>query len=198
MTQLYLAAVIQAIQMEGWTGLFIVKRTLSNSQEEGRILFINGQMQESRAERRTGFAAFTYLCAWENYEISYYTPDGEQPSLDPLSLSEEKHTSAAIPLSPVTVVAQMGQPNSKGEQTESSIPCLYASVPFHSKYKPSIALQIIEKLGLTRGHRRLFLLIDGKRSVSDLARLMGCTSDEAYQLLLGLERATVIRLTKKV
>jgi len=47
-------------------------------------------------------------------------------------------------------------------------------------------------MGLSRAHRRLFLLIDGKRSIDELAPLIGRTPDEVSELLRDLEHASVI------
>jgi hypothetical protein len=57
----------------------------------------------------------------------------------------------------------------------------------------SAALRYLEKVKLSRAHRRLFLLIDGKRSVPDLAHLMSKVPSEVYRLLYDLERAGLIR-----
>jgi hypothetical protein len=49
------------------------------------------------------------------------------------------------------------------------------------------------RLGLTRIHRQLFLLIDGQRSVPELIILIGHRTDEVDTLLDDLERAGLIR-----
>jgi hypothetical protein len=46
---------------------------------------------------------------------------------------------------------------------------------------------------LTRLHRQLFLLVDGQRTVPQLARLTGRTRGEIEVLLADLERANFIR-----
>ena len=55
------------------------------------------------------------------------------------------------------------------------------------------ALSLIEKAALSRAHRRLYLLIDGHRSSTELARLMGRSQNDIDTLLHDLERAWVIR-----
>jgi hypothetical protein len=54
-------------------------------------------------------------------------------------------------------------------------------------------LPYFNKLGLTRMHRQLFLLIDGNRTVPELIRLMGHRTDEFDALLADLERAGLVR-----
>ncbi len=67
---------------------------------------------------------------------------------------------------------------------------------FHRLQEGPTALHYIEQIKLSRVHRRLFLLIDGKRSVPDLAHLMGKPPEEIYPLLSDLERAGLIRRTE--
>src|SRR5437899_3071292 len=57
------------------------------------------------------------------------------------------------------------------------------------------ALVWIERMGLSRAHRRLFLLIDGYRILPELVRLMGRREDEVNALLRDLEGADLIRQT---
>lgn len=49
------------------------------------------------------------------------------------------------------------------------------------------------RMGLSRVHWHLFLLIDGQRSVSQLARLLGRNMQETGTLLFELERAHLIQ-----
>ncbi len=54
------------------------------------------------------------------------------------------------------------------------------------------ALVWIERSGLSRAHRQLFLLIDGHRTKAELIRLTGRGEGEVYVLLRDLEVAGVI------
>jgi DNA-binding IclR family transcriptional regulator len=66
----------------------------------------------------------------------------------------------------------------------------------HRLQEGPAALQHIEQMKLSRTHRRLFLLIDGKRPAPDLAHLMGKAPEEVYRLLYDLERAGLIKHTE--
>jgi hypothetical protein len=68
-------------------------------------------------------------------------------------------------------------------------------IPYRLQEGPA-ALQYIEQMKLSRTHRRLFLLIDGKRPAPDLAHLMGKAPEEIYQLLYDLERTGLIKRTE--
>lgn len=67
---------------------------------------------------------------------------------------------------------------------------------FHRLQEGPTALNYIEQIKLSRVHRRLFLLIDGKRSIPDLAHLMGKPPEEIYPLLSDMERAGLIQRTE--
>lgn len=54
-------------------------------------------------------------------------------------------------------------------------------------------MHLIEQMGLSRAHRRLFLLIDGRRTPQELVRLMAQDPAEVYRLLKDLERAGVVQ-----
>jgi Mn-dependent DtxR family transcriptional regulator len=56
------------------------------------------------------------------------------------------------------------------------------------------AVGMIERAGLPRTYRKLILLIDGQRSIGELAITMNCQPSEMKQMLQELERLTVIRV----
>lgn len=201
MTQ-QLATVVQSIQVEGRTGLLMVRRGQGDSREEGTILFTNGKMQEARAGKRTSFAAFKYLCTWESYESSFRTPDGQtrlftQSSPSTYSASMSPITPIPVqndPPTPTTPTAPQTDPLNFTIQplTDSFTIDPYASIPCQSGYSLATALQIIENAGLTRAHRRLFLLINGERSIRELARITTSNEFDIYQKLQDIEKTKIV------
>jgi hypothetical protein len=196
MMQQQLATIIQRIQMESRSGLLIVKRGKESNKEEGTILFINGKMEEARAGRRTKFDAFKYLCTWEQYEFSFNAPDGRtllfsSPSPAPKAYQLPPST-PSIPLARLSTPLQLKPAMVEKETPESTV-----LIPHHSRKRLAEGLQVIEKMGLTRGHRRLFLLINGERSVVELARLTASNKDELCQRLHDLEDAAVVYMLEK-
>ena len=192
MVQEQLATIIQRIQMENRNGLLLVKRGEGSNLEEGTILFVNGKMEDARAGRRTKFDAFKYLCTWEHYEFSFRTPDGKSllfSSPPSFSSTTREYKALHTPLSPLTPPTPL-QLNPLAVRRPAE-----ELVPYHSRNQLSEALVVIEKMGLSRGHRRLFLLINGERSVSELARLTASAEDEVYQRLQDLEKAAVVHMT---
>jgi len=66
-------------------------------------------------------------------------------------------------------------------------------VPYRTQL-PESALRIIERTGLSRTHRHLFLLVDGRRSTTELTRLIGKKEQELADLLDDLQRAALVRV----
>jgi hypothetical protein len=64
----------------------------------------------------------------------------------------------------------------------------------HATGSMNDVLRILDQQGLSRTHRRLFLLINGQRSIKDLAALIGRTLGETATMLADLERASLIQL----
>jgi hypothetical protein len=78
------------------------------------------------------------------------------------------------------------------DRLESPYPLAYG-VP-----RPTVDLEEatkrIEQAGLSRTHRRLYLLIDGHRSAIELIPLIGKQAEEVRNMLYDLEWLGVIRI----
>lgn len=198
-----LANIIQMLQARRETGQLTVKHGRGIGTEEGTIVFENGKIVEARIGRRVGSDVFNRMSRWENctcrfarfIDISTETPEtfpGIYAEMSP-SVSTDPSLSKTVPLDqlkgPNSGSLNSGNPNS-GSLTFDPI------VPYPASQHLE-ALQKIEHQGLSRAHRRLFLLIDGQRSLSDLIRLMNKKQDEVYELLQDLERGAIIRIMRK-
>ncbi|GCE23681.1 hypothetical protein [Dictyobacter kobayashii] len=53
-------------------------------------------------------------------------------------------------------------------------------------------LAYMEQVGLTREHRRLYMLIDGQRTTHELISLMGKNPEKILELLNDLERTGLV------
>ena len=71
-------------------------------------------------------------------------------------------------------------------------PTEWLSTPYRTRHIED-GMHLIEQMGLSRTHRRLFLLIDGGRTVKELIRLMSHDPEDVQKLLQDLERAGVIQ-----
>lgn len=201
-----LVTFIQSIQLRRGSGLLSVKRGEGASVEEGSIVFVNGQVTEAKVGRYTGSEAFNRLSTWENCHFSFVLQPSSQA--ERLNLAHTD-TMGSLPSAVELDMLSNTQPLSpvlEGSRKDPETPpyfAQFASTEEHYFYlsgagvprpgrRLSAALQMIDLMGLSRAHRRLFLLIDGKRSIDELAPLIGRTPDEVSELLRDLERASVI------
>lgn len=70
---------------------------------------------------------------------------------------------------------------------------LRPAIAAYSKESTDAVMRILDQQGLSRTHRRLFLLIDGRRSIKELATLISRTAGETATMLADLERAGLIQ-----
>lgn len=184
-----LANVIQVIQLGRKTGTLTAERDSSSGLEHGIIFFVNGQVARASVHQLEGTAAFNRLNTWSACRFTF-TPStspattAKLPTVQPgHNADQEMNRDAARP-------GTEDQTLKAGASYAQHAPGVH--VPFQHRALDE-ALQMIERANLSRAHRRLYLLIDGHRSSSELARLMGRSLSEIDALLQDLERAGVIR-----
>ncbi len=164
--------------------------------EEGSIVFANGQVSQARAGRRRGAEALNWLSTWESCHCVFVPAgDGVQANQAPQSAQgRAAATNGHAPLTPnpLRTTPQAPLPPSLMEENR------WAGVPTFSAPYPTRPLdegvRLIEQYGLSRTHCQLFYLVDGRRSIVDLVRLMRKRGSEIYELLGDLERVRVIRI----
>jgi hypothetical protein len=213
-----LVTFIQSIQLRRGSGLLSAKRGEGNSVEEGSITFVNGQVTDAKVGRYTGSEAFNRLSTWENCHFSFVLHRSSQEAHPDLTHTDELASisstverfpdTQSLSLDPVERFPDTQSLSPVPERNRSSnpeTPPMFSQLTFKQGYlylggtgvprpgrRLSAALQMIDLMGLSRAHRRLFLLIDGKRSIDELAPLIGRTPEEVSELLRDLERASVI------
>jgi hypothetical protein len=206
-----LVGVIQSIQVEQGSGVLIVRRGEGGTLEEGTVIFVNGQMTQATIGRRSNKDALNWLSTWEQCRY-IFLPSGATrerpetpverntppPILSNLSGNSRPQVTDALPRVPISPLRK--QPKSAEIVPSSQRGPLMDEenqVPPLPIFSLDEALRRIERGKLTRSHRQLFLLVDGQRSPLELARLIGKSRGEAYELLRDLERAGVISLGGK-
>jgi len=210
-----LVSVISYIQRSRRNGVLTAKRGEGNTLEEGTIVFANGQVSRVSVGRRRGSAALNWLSTWGRCRFLFVPAFSEagvhlhQPSLpakgiatSPLALGPPQHktyTRLPDPHTPVPSSLEgqegprvAGEWERTGKQERTDTPA--SAAPYPTK-QIDVALRLIEQQGLSRVHRQLFYLVDGRRSIIELGRLMGKRESEIYKLLGDLERIHTIRIT---
>jgi uncharacterized protein DUF4388 len=198
-----LANVIQVIQLGRKSGTLIVERGSGNSLEYGTVYFVNGLMTQASAHQLRGLAAFQWLNTWGSCRFTFTPSESAATttklhSLRPDQIPASEHETFQDTGPTMRIQAQakafldshtdnnLDQPHDLSLQTPSG------SIPSQVRSLEDAVLRI-ERMQLSRAHRRLFLLIDGHRTTTDLARLMGRRQVEVDALLQDLERADVIK-----
>ncbi len=192
-----LADIIHIIRLGGKSGTLTVERGEANTLEEGFIAFADGRILEAKAGRSSGQHAFNYLNTWTACRFSfadYATPDRIAPYQSaPFSPLEEK-----FPQKDVSV-PQMGQPTTSPLTSQSDDTHLNNrgsvvafSLPARSR-AGEIALQQLDRVHISRLQKRLLLLVNGQRTLSELARLIVRSPEETQILLEELERAGFVK-----
>ena len=194
-----LVSVISSIQRERRSGVLTAKRGEGIFLEEGTIVFINGQISQASAGRLRDSAARNWLSTWENCRFLFVPASSEAGAhVWPPSLPAQGHTTNPPTPMPSSRKEQEGRPQGAGEREgigeRGHINAPASRAPYPIEHLDA-ALRLIEQQRLSRVHRQLFYLIDGRRSIVDLVRLTGKRESELSQLLADLERAHVIRIT---
>jgi hypothetical protein len=176
-----LASIIQILQLGYRSGTLSVERDAGQTIEEGYIVFVNGRAVDARTNNYTGLAAFNYLRTWESCRVSFINAND---------------TNGVSPAGPYALNRNRASPNHAGAPFLSGLapptdaPGKAAPSPFPRRTQAGeAALSRPESASLQRAQRRLLLLINGQRNVTELARLMARNPDEVQVMLEDLERA---------
>ena len=200
----------------------MAKRGEGITLEEGTLVFVNGQITEAHVGRLREAEARNWLSTWGSCRFMFVpTPDAwgapvketevhvYKPSLPvkgsaarsptrgpPPHMTNTNWSDPQTPM-PSSIEGQEG-PQRAGAggrndgHARTDTPAARAPYPIQ---QPDAALRLIEQHGLSRIHRQLFYLIDGRRSIVELTRLTRKSGSEIYKMLGDLERAHVIRIT---
>lgn len=173
-----LVGIIANIKIERKSGQLRVRRGEGLTTEEGILTFIQGQVTQASVGRRSGTDALNWLCTWGRARYTFTSPGSDEGSaFSALSNSAARGNT---------------QVNTDRLETEP-LPEMQREVPRVCTQFAEASIRI-ERAGLSRSHRRLYLLIDGHRSVHDLEPLIGRKSEEVRSMLQDLEWLEVIQL----
>lgn len=219
-----LATVIDVLQLGKKTGTLTVERGEGATFEEGTMTFVSGQVIQATLGPYIGREAATRLFSWQACRFMFVPgqpappdistlPTPRIPSTPPahpdISTLPTPRMSPAPPTHPDTLPTPQTLPDLKAIQRgttgplyryQKSDPTTYGdlslrpAIAAYSKESMDAVLHILDQNGLSRTHRRLFLLIDGRRSIKDLAMLLRRTPGETAVMLADLERAGLIQL----
>ncbi len=202
-----LANVIQVLQLGQKTGSLVVERNDGPHSEQGVITLVNGQIIQASVGQWQGQDALVWLSNWGHCRFSFSAEQkpmnsgntGHMPAMSPLRESAYGQSfSSPLPTTKPGPMYRQQNPftgargNSPGSGSGPLSSMAWNATPLRIRQIEE-GMHLIEQMGLSRAHRRLFLLIDGRRTFQELARLMSHEPAEVYRLLKELERAGVVQ-----
>jgi hypothetical protein len=198
-----LVSVIRYIQLKRGSGTLSAMRGGEATSESGTIVFVQGKVMQAKAGRYHDRDALNWLSTWSTCRVAFVPAAGSEdlplqlaPGLSTSNTCIPPHVPGSIPreadlfrmLGPITPVPG----NEAGNlNTPTSAPALSQIIPRRSK-PPDVALYLMKLKGLSRSHRRLFLLIDGVHDLIELANLLNRDQFDTLVLLYDLQEANCI------
>ena len=182
--------VIEVIQLGRKTGVLSVERDTQGRIESGRIQFDHGQMSDVRGgqnEELRGTAAIRWLRTWGRCRFFFLSSDSD--SLPAAPSARALPSQGTQPLMSANV--RELSPRNTSRDTSPRLSATHADVP-HPVQTVEQGLALIERAGLSRTHRHLLLLIDGRRNSVELSRLTGRKLNELQKALNDLARLGII------
>ncbi len=183
-----LVGIIANIKIERRNGRLTVRRGEGLAAEEGTLVFIQGQITQASIGKRNGSDALNRLSTWAQARYIFESTDADsQPSLF-----------SPVPSSSPGIMADTSPFLAGQADTDPLEPVKVGSRAYDVPYTTvelSEALARLDKAGLSRSHKRLYLLIDGHRSAIELPRLMGKKVEEVRNMLNDLEWLGILRIS---
>lgn len=204
-----LSDVIDVIQLGRKTGSLMVTRGEGGNQETGVVVFLHGQPIQANVGQRTPTESLKWLATWTTCHFVFVPGTPGQPTL-PMSTTSQVSPTTTNPSLPANLSLPSPAWHDEGKQQNRGMgnttspgrmpppqPRAYSpllAVP-HRLWPVNEALYAMDQRGFSRNHRRLLLLLDGRRTVKDLSLLMGRSSEEVYILLEQMEKAGFVQLS---
>jgi hypothetical protein len=187
------------------SGLLSIERFEGGRFEEGEIHLEHGRPTYARCGKQSGREAISYMMNWHNVYFSFDrdspVPEVASPSSRvPAVFSPEQH------LSPALFSPEQKRVPFSSESGKLAVPA--AETGRRSIWQPTLPLSGLERLvpqrlqvnrpvlslPLSRSQRLVYLLIDSRRTISDLARCTGRNILEIRQVLGELQDQGLITL----
>jgi len=152
------------------------------------MAFVHGQITNAHSRDLSGQRAIEWLLTWRVCRFLFIPLLSEKttkpmpalPSMDANLQDTDPYLNTAVQATPAPQWGWAAEQAHKGSHPPQ-------------RTKPSeLALQMIEKSGLTRSHRRLFLLVDGQRTIEEIARLTGRSEEDVRAMLQEMARIGVL------
>ena len=189
--------VLELARIRRLNGMMTIEHTQSGKVEEGEVFFQTGQPIQARVGRLVGQDALNWLIKW-HYIVYTIGTDETLQSINTTSVNNQNNatptpspTPSYVPTNVIPstgpVVAQR-EVNGRGSKLiNTTTPGIEWLVP----QKRGIEREVLA-LPLTRRQRFIYFLVDGRRTVADLARCTGKNTQEIELILSELQEQGLV------
>ena len=201
--------VFALIRSRRQSGVLSVERFENGVFEEGEIHFQAGKPVQGFSGKLTGDAAMNHLMSWRRVYFAFLATPPSSPSSHTKDTPHHSQSSANVPHSGSFTQTHSGPlhspvtgPLSGDARNPLPIPeRTTGPLARQNGYEPAALIphkvsrqQDVMSLSLTRPQRSVYLLIDGHRSVADIARFTGKGIPEVMQIILDLRARNLVNM----
>jgi len=200
-----LSDVLELIRKRRQSGLLSIERLQGGLFEEGEIYFQTGQLVYARLGQLTSTDAVTQLLGWRQVYFAFLTDQPQLSTNIPLPVGIRANIAVATDPRAVSIRPSLSNSNSSlhfESSTQNVTPDRFPqNTSSLTGNTPGLEWLVPQKRGndrdvlslpLTRPQRSIYLLIDGKRTVSDLSRCTRKSFQEIERLLSELQQRGLI------
>jgi hypothetical protein len=193
-----LSDVLELARTRRINGMMTIEHTQGGKIETGEVFFQTGQPVQARVGRLVGQDAFNWLMKWRNIMYTIGTDESLQ-FVTPTTINNRNTDTPtpsptadyippnAIPSGPAVAQKQMDGMDSS--LSNAPIPGIEWLIP----QKRGIEREVLA-LPLTRRQRFIYFLVDGRRTVTDLARCTGKNIQEIELILSELQEQGLVAI----
>ncbi len=200
-----LSDVLEFIRKRRQSGLLSIERLQGGLFEEGEIYFQAGQLVYARLGQLSSADALTRLLGWRQIYFAFLTEEPRPPANIPAPVATRANVAVVTDPGATAIKSSLSNSNASvpfGSSRQDRMPGTYAQNTFPlNGSTPGLEWLVPQKRGnnldvlslpLTRPQRSIYLLIDGKRTVSDLSRCTRKSFQEIERLLSELQERGLI------
>ena len=188
-----IANFLETARMQQRSGLLRAECTQEGKLEEGELYLVAGQPVYAHAGKLTGYEALNRLLSWRNISFSFAVDVPRPPANLSPSVASRSITSSLSAESPGTSRSpnrwNHEEKRSDFIQRGNSLPGMEQRVPRKVALRHNIL-----NLPLTRRQRLIYFLIDGQRTIGDVARCANKSIIEVEPTLTELYQQGLISL----
>lgn len=198
--------VLELARLRRQNGLLSIEHDQGGHLEEGEIYFQDGQPVYARVGQMSGQEALAQLLHWRHIHFAFLTHVHRPPTNLPVQFARDVDTSPSIPLATVPP-APVSNPQFDSNIATRAMtergrdyPASSSLLNLHPSIIESLIPEKLEQdrdvlsLPLTRPQRCIYLLVNGRRTIADLARTTGKDVQDVERILSELQEQALVSI----